>query len=269
MRIARIVGWIVCAAACTRGGEHPVPSASAPSATAPDTSAAASAAPSAALGAGAGADAQQAVAQNDAEFICDPRFPVRLRNVTSIDSVPDGRAVSIDALDALKRNLACYAPGPHLAFNGANWCCRPGAASPGSASVTTPAPALALPADPGPSASLARVPPDALVAIVAQGAIPLSVVTVDRDLVAADGAPLAGPPMTTLTIPGVASRTGTQHGTGATLVQKGKTYSSVAWTVQITDAQPGMKTLGVCSGRLAASFGGGVYVVGTFQAGCR
>jgi hypothetical protein len=30
----------------------------------------------------------------------------------------------VSAKEALDKNARCYAPGPHTAFNGANWCCR-------------------------------------------------------------------------------------------------------------------------------------------------
>jgi hypothetical protein len=55
---------------------------------------------------------------------CDPRFPKHLKDVKSIDDVPDGRGMATTADDATARKLACYAPGPHTAFNIAHWCCR-------------------------------------------------------------------------------------------------------------------------------------------------
>jgi len=55
---------------------------------------------------------------------CDARFPKHLENVASLDQVPDGNGRAVSAEEALARNLACYAPGPHTAFNGSHWCCR-------------------------------------------------------------------------------------------------------------------------------------------------
>ena len=35
-----------------------------------------------------------------------------------------GTGPAVDPADALARGSLCYAPGPHRAFNNANWCCK-------------------------------------------------------------------------------------------------------------------------------------------------
>lgn len=55
---------------------------------------------------------------------CDPQFPRHLKNIQSVDDVPDGRGLANSAQDATARNLRCYAPGPHTAFNISHWCCK-------------------------------------------------------------------------------------------------------------------------------------------------
>jgi hypothetical protein len=60
-------------------------------------------------------------------FLCDPRFP-RVVRMSEGGAPPDkasfaARVTSGD--EAAKKKLRCYAPGPHRAFNSANWCCKP------------------------------------------------------------------------------------------------------------------------------------------------
>lgn len=57
---------------------------------------------------------------------CDPRFPhhVHVEPGQPYPDEPSARALAIDPGQAADAGVRCYAPGPHLAFNGADWCCR-------------------------------------------------------------------------------------------------------------------------------------------------
>ena len=44
----------------------------------------------------------------------------------AVKDIPGSSAMSVSADEATSRGVPCYGPGPHLDFNGARWCCRPG-----------------------------------------------------------------------------------------------------------------------------------------------
>ena len=55
---------------------------------------------------------------------CDPRFPKHLKDVKSLDELPANHGMNILPDAAIADGSTCYAPGPHTAFNIANWCCQ-------------------------------------------------------------------------------------------------------------------------------------------------
>src|SRR5258706_12938088 len=56
---------------------------------------------------------------------CDPAFSMHLVGVAE-DDIPGSNSMATTPEHAIARGAPCYAPGPQLDFNGANWCCKPG-----------------------------------------------------------------------------------------------------------------------------------------------